>query len=87
MRYGDLALLGKALTMELDAFDLVQRLCFHVAFAAMGTGHRRNILYNKDVFPLAVCPGNPAKLSAFFPADFTYHGLSPLHTKIMADKP
>jgi hypothetical protein len=55
---------GKALTMELDPFNLVESFGSEVALSAMRTTYHRNILYHQQVLAFTVGTGHPADLSA-----------------------
>lgn len=56
--------------MQLDAFNLVQRVGCEIAFATVRTGDNGHFFYDQQVRAFAVAPSNMPDLCAALATDF-----------------
>jgi len=63
---------GKALPVEFDAFQLVQRISRKVAPTARWASHHRNVFNDEQAFPLAIIFGHPPNVCPRSPTDVTH---------------
>ena len=64
---------GEALTMELDALNLMESFGSEVALTTMRATYHRNVLYHQQVLAFAVGTGNPTDFSAFLSTNIANH--------------
>jgi len=65
----DSAFYSKALSMQLDSFDFMHRVCCHIALPAMRATNYRDIFYDQEAFMLTVASRNPSNLCSFLTTD------------------
>ena len=63
----------KTPTVQLDPFNLMERIGCHVALTAVRAVHDRDIFYQQEVFSLAIGPGDLSNPCPFLAAVITCH--------------
>jgi len=75
----------EAPTVQLDPFDLVERLRSKVSFLTMRAGHQGDILDDEEVLPSAIGLHNPPNPRPLLSADLGHHQVSPSSGRIYRD--
>ncbi len=81
---------GKALAMELDAFDFVQGFCRKITLSTIRAAYHRDVLNNQQIFSFAMCFSYSAKARPYSTANIAnelrlfifFHGIYTVKIKI-----